>query len=111
MRNTYFGFFDGLRGFGIYLTLTDAEGCSHAGDCDDDVSEVVKKPYVSKQLDRLGVEKIREGLKECGAWDAADLADDCQNRKRAVWLAACDIKENYPPSIRHAFNARQTHTG
>lgn len=89
-----FGCFDGLRGLGIRMRFDDADSGSHQGECDEDISELVKLPYISEQLDKLGADAIRTGLKESGAWDTEQLADDYENRKRAVWLAACDIKEN-----------------
>lgn len=89
----YSGIFDGLRGLEIEMTLEQALSCSHAGDCDDDVSIVVRKPEIAAQFDTIGAEKLRDGLKEAGAWDSEELADDEMNRRRAVWMAACDIRE------------------
>lgn len=87
------GCFDGTRGLELSIDLDDAESGSHSGDCGEDISELVKLPYISEQLDKIDVEQIRAGLKEYGAWDAEQLADDYENRKRAVWQACCDIKE------------------
>jgi hypothetical protein len=36
---------------------------------------------------------IRNALRECGAWDDEELADDEQNRHRYLWVAACDLGE------------------
>lgn len=88
------GCFDGTRGLELSMTIDDAESGSHQGQCDDDVAELVKLPYIAEQLDKIDPEQIRAGLKEFGAWDAEQLADDYENRKRAVWQAACDIREN-----------------
>lgn len=88
------GCFDGLRGLYIEMDLEDAESGSHSGQCDEDIAELVKLPYISEQLDKIDPDTIRAGLRESGAWDAEELADDEENRKRAVWLAACDIREN-----------------
>lgn len=38
-------------------------------------------------------EAIRAELAEYGAWDDAELADDEMNRRRIVWIAAGNIKE------------------
>lgn len=42
-------------------------------------------------------EKIRGELKEHGAWDAEELADDSANFARLVWIAACNIGEEESP--------------
>ncbi len=88
------GCFDGLRGLEIEMTLEQSESASHQGPCDDDVAVLVSVPEISAQLDAIGADTIRDGLKECGAWDSIELDDDNQNRHRAVWMAACDITEN-----------------
>lgn len=89
-----FGYFDGLRGNGIEMTLNQALSCSHQGSCDDDVAALLKNPAIEAQLVAYGPDAIRDGLREAGAWDDEELSNDDQNRHRALWLAACDIKEN-----------------
>lgn len=42
-------------------------------------------------------ETIRKTLKQYGAWDAAELADNDANRTRMLWCAACDIAESDNP--------------
>jgi hypothetical protein len=42
-------------------------------------------------------ENIREELKEYGAWDAEQLADDEENLRRIVWIAAHNIAEDETP--------------
>lgn len=93
-NETRYGCFDGLRGLGIAMTLEEALSCSHQGACDADVTALVKQPRFAAQFETLTADHIREGLKEAGAWDDEELADDEQNRHRALWFAACDIKEN-----------------
>jgi hypothetical protein len=88
------GCFDGLRGSSIEMTIDQAESASHQGQCDEDVAALVQVPEIAMQLDSIGADKIRAGCKETGAWDEEQLADDDENRLRAVWMAACDIKEN-----------------
>lgn len=89
------GCFDGTRGLEITMTLEQAQSASHQGQCEDDVAALVSEPDIPEQLDALDPEDIRAGLKEIGAWDEEELSDDQQNRRRAVWLAACDINERY----------------
>lgn len=90
------GCFDGLRGLELEMSLDDAESASHQGDCLEDAKELASDPEISKQLDAIGPDKIRLAIKESGGWSAEELADDESNRIRAIWMAACDIKENAP---------------
>lgn len=90
-----YGCFDGLRGLEIAMTLQQAHDCSHMGDCEDDCRHLANEAAICDQLDALGNEQIAEGLKESGAWNTEELEDYRQNRVRAIWLAACEIKENF----------------
>lgn len=83
----YYGYFDGLRGNGIEMTMEQAESAS-------DASALARIPSITMQLDLYGPMELAISLRESGAWDEAELEDDDQNRQRAVWLAACDIREN-----------------
>lgn len=87
------GCFDGLRGLEIEMTLEQAQSASHQGQCDEDVAELLRDPEIAAQLDKIGADTIRLGLKEAGTWDTDELSDNDANRNRAVWMAACDIKE------------------
>lgn len=89
------GCFCGLRGLEIQMTLEQAQSASHQGECDDDVRLLSQHPDIKVQLDAFDPDDIRAALKEYGAYDAEQLADDDQNRQRALWSAACDIRENY----------------
>ncbi len=40
---------------------------------------------------------IRAELEEYGAWDAEELADDEENRRRILWIAACNIGDEDEP--------------
>lgn len=88
------GCFDGLRGLYIEMTLDDAESASHQGECIEDVLALVAKPEIAAQLDKIGSDAIRLAMKGSGGFSAEELADDDGNRNRAVWMAACDIREN-----------------
>ena len=90
------GFFCGLRGLEIEMTVEQAESCAHAGSCDGDVAALLTVPAIANQLDAIPQAEIRAALKECGAWDTEELADDEANRARALWIACCDAKENLP---------------
>ena len=63
--------------------------CSGAGDRGDDVSAWV---------DRLEFDGpawlFRDYLKGFGCWDAADLCDHDENKKRVLWIWACNAWED-----------------
>ena len=80
--------------FSIQMTMRQAESASHQGSCDDDVAQLLEDRRIVRQLDKISAEKIRDELREYGAWDADELADDDANRERIVWIAAGDIVEN-----------------
>ena len=76
--------------FEVGLTPEAVRDCSHQGQCDADVE--CWAPKISRS-DRCTPEALRAELKEYGAWDAEELADDEQNWRRIVWLAAGNIQE------------------
>ena len=75
------------------LKLGDARYCAQQGDCDAYVSDTLRLPYIAAQFEVLSPEAIRKDLREFGAWDAEQLANDEENRARLLWGAACQIKE------------------
>lgn len=79
--------------FELQMTKDQSAIASHQGQCDADVAELVTHPKIRRQLDRIGADAIRDELREYGAWDAAELSDDQQNRQRIVWIAAGNIRE------------------
>jgi hypothetical protein len=79
--------------FELEMTRAQAESASHPGQCDDDVAALVKHPKIARQLRKLDRDKLRAELKEYGAWDDEQLADDAQNLQRIVWIAAGNIVE------------------
>lgn len=96
------GVFCGLRGLEIAMTYNDAESASHSGDCSDAVEWLLQQPEIAAQLDAISAEQIREGLRDAGAWSEEELANDEANRLRAVWLAACDARENGSQELSEA---------
>lgn len=58
-----------------------------SGHCDSDV-ERAKQFFALDNHDRA-----RNYLKEFGAWDEIDLADDDANLGRVLWLTSGDIQE------------------
>jgi hypothetical protein len=75
--------------------------CSHSGQCDGDVAQWA--PIIAEQvkkddfINQPSPEKIRNELKEYGAWDSYELEDDAQNWHRIVWIAAGQIAESDAP--------------
>lgn len=47
--------------------------------------------------ERCTPEALAAELKEYGAWDAEELADDAANWRRIVWCAACNVAEDENP--------------
>lgn len=64
--------------------------CSHQGACDGDVAHWAKR-IVRPQ--RCSADALRSELREYGAWDEKELADDAENWLRIVWIGACNLKE------------------
>lgn len=77
----------------LKMTLEQARGASHQGQCDEDVSELSKQPAIARQLAKIKPEVLRAELAEYGAWDEAELADHDQNLQRLLWLASGDVTE------------------
>lgn len=79
--------------FEIALTKEDVLPGSHPGQCDKDIIELVKKPYIREQLDAIPFDSLRSELREYGAWDEVELANDRHNARRILWLACVNIRE------------------
>jgi hypothetical protein len=78
----------------LQISLEDAEGCSHAGQCDDDVMALSQTPSIAAQLAKIDPQTLADELGEYGAWDDDELTDHAQNLQRILWLACCDIAED-----------------
>lgn len=79
--------------FTIGMTREQALKASHAGRCDEDVETLVRNPRIASQLRHISPKDIRAELREYGAWSGAQLDDDEENKRRIVWIAACNIRE------------------
>ena len=73
----------------VTMTRKTAEACAHQGACDDDVEWAIDNHKA--RITGGNAETIRRDLEEYGAWDAEELADDAQNLRRIVWIAAGNI--------------------
>jgi hypothetical protein len=77
----------------LQIDFDDALACSHSGSCDSDIEWLRTCPYIIEQLSKLSPKLIADGLKECGAWDADELADHDANLSRLLWIACCDLRD------------------
>lgn len=77
----------------LRMTKADARYCTHLGSCDNEVNEVMQKPYIKKQLAKLNPEQLVKELREYGAWDEKELSNHSDNLQRWVWISAGDITE------------------
>jgi len=78
----------------LKLTRSDANNCSHSGQCDTDVIQAMDKPYIRRQLSKLDPDKLKTELSEYGAWDDDELMNHEDNLMRWLWISAGDILEN-----------------
>ena len=81
--------------FEIKMTLEQAKSVSHQGECIEDVKELLKNRKIVNQLNKIGMVKIREELREYGAWTGMELVDTVSNNQRIIWIAGCGITEDY----------------
>ncbi len=79
--------------FELNMTLRQAESCSHPGDCEHDVRSLMEHPPIKRQRRKIDPDLIRQELKEYGAWEDYELADDDMNWQRILWIGANDIVE------------------
>lgn len=80
-----------LNNFEIAMPLEAARDCSESGSVDESVAHWAGKIV---RPDACTPKALAAELKEYGAWEAEELADDAANWNRIVWIAACDISEN-----------------
>jgi hypothetical protein len=80
----------------LELTAEDARQGSHQGACDNDIADLRTVSYIAEQLAALDPDKVRAELDEYGAWNETELADHDANLSRALWIAACNIREELP---------------
>jgi len=79
--------------FDIRLTKDQAHSASHQGQCDADVEILLAVPSVRRQFVKIAPDAVRSELREYGAWDDVELADDAANQRRILWIAAGNIVE------------------
>ena len=77
----------------IAITKADAINCSLSGDNSPAILELLKKPYIKKQVEKLNPFQLAKELKEYGAWDGEELKNHNENVIRWLWISAGDIAE------------------
>ena len=77
----------------LQMTLEQAESVSHPGDCEADTRALLKDPAIAAQFATFAHADIAAELKETGAWDVEELADEEMSRVRLLWLAGCEVAE------------------
>jgi len=79
--------------FELQITRDQALTGSHQGSCDDDIKALLTLPAIKRQFKKIDPEKVKEELKEYGAWNDEELKDVDQNQARILWIACGDIRE------------------
>lgn len=79
--------------FELAMTLRQVESVPQIGAADAAVAILALNGSLIEQLDTIGPDKLRDELRQWGAWDETELADDHANRERIIWIAACNIRE------------------
>jgi hypothetical protein len=77
----------------LNITKAQAHMGHHQGQCDQDIEDLRRVPSIKKQLDRLDPDRVREVLRDYGAWDDDELSDHDANLDRLLWIACGDIVE------------------
>lgn len=84
MQTAYFNRF--------FLELPDecVSDCSGSGDQSENVKFWAKK---IKRNENVSPSILSAELKEYGAWNSEERADDDKNWERIIWIAACNVSE------------------
>lgn len=80
--------------FEVKLTLSHAEYGYHQGQCDESIAYLRTLTNVKRELAKLDAEKLKDELREYGAWDDIELSDHDTNLSRILWLACADIVDS-----------------
>lgn len=77
----------------LEIELEDAHFTNHSGDCEQEVKQIMRFPYIKEQLSKIDAALLWQELREWGAWSEQELGDHKQNLMRIVWLAAGAISD------------------
>jgi len=80
----------------LYLTRRQFEACSQGSrDASPYVQELLQVPEVAEQVTEWSDVHLREWLGEFGNWEPHELESRADNVERAVWILACDMREEF----------------
>ena len=82
-----------LLGCGVTLTQAHIDAVPPSGPADSAIDDLRTLPEIRADLERIPADKLRDELKQYGAWDDAELVDHDANLARILWLAICDCRE------------------
>jgi len=85
--------FASFNRFELQMTMAEAKGASHQGQCDEDVAALLATSKIRRQFAKIDPNAIRAELADYGAWDDEQLGDDAKNQLRILWIAAGNIVE------------------
>lgn len=97
-----------FNGFELRLSGAAVMACHHQGACDSDVASYA--PRVERPAS-CTPNALRLELREYGAWDDAELADDAANWQRIIWLAAGMIQDDEKPDSSRPVGKIELYTG
>jgi hypothetical protein len=83
--------------FTLTLPAQAIEDCAQSGDVSAPVADWATDPEISAQFDAIAPADIAEELRGYGAWDDEEITDDAANRKRVLWIAAGNIRDEMLP--------------
>ena len=93
MKNMYFiGNYPTIK---LNITKSQAAKGCHQGQCDNDIETLSAVPAIKRQIDKLDPGNLSKELKEYGAWDADELKDHEQNKRRILWIACGCIMDGF----------------
>lgn len=101
----YWAFFGN---FEIRLPGQAVADIARPGPCDEAVSYWSGR-ITNEWPDRATPDAIRDELRGYGAWDSDELADDAENWRRLIWLAAFAVSEDESPDCSEPLTPSHRH--
>lgn len=65
----------------------------HPGDCEKDLVRLMQVEEVKTELAKIDKGKLKQELKEYGAWTNEELSNHNDNLMRILWISCCNINE------------------
>ena len=90
---TYLSYYDPNGELELDIKLEDARKGYHQGQCDDDIAELQKVPYIKEQLNPIPYDVLAAILDNYGCeYDSGDDKEELEGT--VLWLACGDVIEN-----------------